>query len=249
METKDLFGFTRNVVKGRYALLTPGGFVPSYLPGWEKAVCNVLISPAMGARFCQLLITLEHDGQCLGNTGVNQYLIYILDGNASIMLDDRRHRLEAGSYVYLPVGKDVQIKGGGAPTRILIFQKEYQPLPGAAKPAALVGHEREVKGQPFLGNEDARLQVLLPDHPGFDMAVNIFTYQPGATLPFVETHIMEHGLVMLRGQGICRLDGDWHPVQAGDVIWMAPYCPQWFVAMGKTPASYIYYKDVNRDPM
>ncbi|MEI6390018.1 MAG: (S)-ureidoglycine aminohydrolase [Verrucomicrobiota bacterium] len=249
METKDLFGFTRNVVKGRYALLTPGGFVPSYLPGWEKAVCNVLISPAMGARFCQLLITLEHDGQCLGNTGVNQYLIYILDGNASIMLDDRRHRLEAGSYVYLPVGKDVQIKGGGAPTRILIFQKEYQPLPGAAKPAALVGHEREVKGQPFLGNEDARLQVLLPDHPGFDMAVNIFTYQPGATLPFVETHIMEHGLVMLRGQGICRLDADWHPVQAGDVIWMAPYCPQWFVAMGKTPASYIYYKDVNRDPM
>ena len=185
METKDLFGFTRNVVKGRYALLTPGGFVPSYLPGWEKAVCNVLISPAMGARFCQLLITLEHDGQCLGNTGVNQYLIYILDGNASIMLDDRRHRLEAGSYVYLPVGKDVQIKGGGAPTRILIFQKEYQPLPGAAKPAALVGHEREVKGQPFLGNEDARLQVLLPDHPGFDMAVNIFTYQPGATLPLM----------------------------------------------------------------
>ncbi len=249
METKDLFGFTRNVVKGRYALLTPGGFVPSYLPGWEKAVCNVLISPAMGARFCQLLITLEHDGQCLGNTGVNQYLIYILDGNASIMLDDRRHRLEAGSYVYLPVGKDVQIKGGGAPTRILIFQKEYQPLPGAAKPAALVGHEREVKGQPFLGNEDARLQVLLPDHPGFDMAVNIFTYQPGATLPFVETHIMEHGLLMLKGQGVYRLDADHYPVTAGDVIWMASYCPQWFVAMGKTPASYIYYKDVNRSPL
>jgi (S)-ureidoglycine aminohydrolase len=35
-------------------------------------------------------------------------------------------------------------------------------------------------------------------------------------------------------------------VAAGDVIWMAPYCPQWFVAMGKSPASYLYYKDVNR---
>jgi (S)-ureidoglycine aminohydrolase len=53
---------------------------------------------------------------------------------------------------------------------------------------------------------------------------------------------------MLTGQGIYRLDADWHPVQAGDVIWMAPYCPQWFVAMGKVPASYIYYKDVNRAP-
>jgi Uncharacterized protein, possibly involved in glyoxylate utilization len=122
-------------------------------------------------------------------------------------------------------------------------------MPGFAKPAPIVGHAREVKGQPFLGNEDARLQVLLPDQPAFDMAVNIFTYAPGATLPFVETHIMEHGLLMLSGQGIYRLENDWYPVRAGDVIWMAPYCPQWFVAMGKTPASYIYYKDVNRDPM
>jgi (S)-ureidoglycine aminohydrolase len=81
------------------------------------------------------------------------------------------------------------------------------------------------------------------------MAVNIFTYQPGATLPFVETHIMEHGLVMLKGQGVYRLDADYHPVQTGDVIWMAPYCPQWFVAMGKTPASYLYYKNVNRAPL
>ena len=54
---------------------------------------------------------------------------------------------------------------------------------------------------------------------------------------------------MLRGQGVYRLDADYHPVQAGDVIWMASYCPQWFVAMGRTPASYIYYKDVNRAPL
>ena len=245
----DPFGFTRNVVAARYALLTPSGFVPSHVPGWEKAVCNVLLSPAIGARFCQLLITLEQDGRCMGNTGLNQYFVYILEGPASIMLDERRHRLEGGSYVYLPPGKDVQIKSGGAGTRVLVFQNPYEPLPGASNPVALVGHEREIKGQPFLGNEDARLQVLLPDEPAFDMAVNIFTYQPGATLPFVETHVMEHGLMMLRGQGIYRLDADWHPVQAGDVIWMAPYCPQWFVAMGKTPASYIYYKDINRDPM
>jgi len=243
------FGFTRNVVKERYALLTPSGFVPSALPGWEKAVGNVLIAPAMGANFSRLLIALESDGQGRGNTGANQYFVYLLDGAASIMLDEKKHRLEAGSYAYLPSGKDVHIRSGRAGTRVLIFQKQYQPLPGVAKPAPIAGHEREAKGQPFLGNEDARLQVLLPDQPAFDMAVNIFTYQPGATLPFVETHIMEHGLMMLRGQGIYRLDADWHPVQTGDVIWMAPYCPQWFVAMGKTPASYIYYKDVNRDPM
>jgi (S)-ureidoglycine aminohydrolase len=246
---EDLFGFTRSVLKGRYAVLDPSGFVPSALPGWQKAICNVVISPAMGARFSQVQVTLETEGQCVGNTGPNQYFIYIVEGAASILLDDRRHRLDIGSFVYLPAGKDMQIKGGSAVSRILIFQKEYQPMSGAAKPAPIVGHSRDVKGQPFLGNEDARLQVLLPDQPDFDMAVNIFTYAPGATLPFVETHIMEHGLLMLSGQGIYRLENDWHPVRAGDVIWMAPYCPQWFVAMGKTPASYIYYKDVNRDPM
>ena len=61
--------------------------------------------------------------------------------------------------------------------------------------------------------------------PAFDMAVNIFTYQPGATLPFVETHVMEHGLLMLEGEGIYRLGSDWYPVAQGDTIWMAKLLP------------------------
>lgn len=243
----ELFGATRNVVKERYALLTPNGFVPSVLPGWENATCIVLISPAMGARFCQYLITFGKDGNGRGNTGKAEYFVYVIEGNASVTLNDKRNRLEAGSFVYMPPGADMHFQGSDA--RLLVFQKHFEPLVGAEKPKTIIGHQREVKGQPFLGNEDARLQVLLPDNPTFDMAVNIFTYQPGATLPFVETHVMEHGLLMLSGQGVYRLDADYHPVQSGDVIWMAPYCPQWFVAMGKTPASYIYYKDVNRDPM
>jgi (S)-ureidoglycine aminohydrolase len=249
MASSELPGTTRNVVKGLYAVFTPAGFTPSYLAGWQKAVCNVLISPAMGARFTQLLVTLEHDGQCLGNTGENQYLIYVLEGNASILLDGRRHRLEPGSYVYLPTGKDVEIKGAAGTPRILIFQKRFEPLAGEAAPPAIVGHEREIRGQPFSGCEDARLQALLPHDPAFDMAVNLVSFQPGASLPFVGSHVMEQGLVLLRGQGIFRLDSDWHPVQAGDGVWTAPYCPQWFVAIGKTPATYICYQNVNREPM
>ena len=243
----ELFGTTRNVVKDRYALLTPSGFVPSVLPGWECATCIVLISPAMGARFCQFLITFGKDGNGRGNTGKTEYFAYVLEGSASVTLDAKRNRLETGSFVYIPPGKDIHFQGSNA--RLLIFQKPFDPLAGTDAPKTIISHQRDVKGVPFLGNDDARLQVLLPDNPAFDMAVNIFTYQPGATLPFVETHVMEHGLVMLSGQGIYRLGADYHPVQTGDVIWMAPYCPQWFVAMGKTPASYIYYKDVNRDPM
>ncbi len=59
-------------------------------------------------------------------------------------------------------------------------------------------------------------------------------YQPGAALALVEIHVMEHGLLMLQGGGIYRLGNSWYPVQTGDFIWMAPYCPQWFGALGKT---------------
>lgn len=242
----DLFGFTRDVIKDRYALRTASGFVPSALPGWSGAVCVVQISPELGARFAQVLITLEPTGEGRGQTGDLEYVVFVLAGGCRATFGGRAQALTPGSYLYLPPETEFLFKDASAGTQLLVFQKRYQSLPGVKPPPPLAGQEQSVAGQPFLGNEDARLQVLLPDRPEFDLAVNIFTYQPGATLPFVETHIMEHGLVMLTGQGVYRLDADYHPVKAGDVIWMASYCPQWFVAMGKTPARYIYYKDVNR---
>jgi (S)-ureidoglycine aminohydrolase len=72
------------------------------------------------------------------------------------------------------------------------------------------------------------------------------TYAPGAGLSQVEIHYMEHGLLMLEGGGIYRLGDHWYPTQAGDFIWMAPFCPQWFGAIGKQPAKYLIYKDFNR---
>ena len=133
-------------------------------------------------------------------------------------------------------------------TRVTVFRKIFEGLAGVEPPPLVHGSAADVPGEPFLGNPRALLQTLLPVDERYDMAVNVFTYQPGATLPFVETHIMEHGLLMLSGQGIYRLEEAYYPVTAGDAIWMAPYCPQWFVAMGHEPASYLYYKDVNRLP-
>jgi (S)-ureidoglycine aminohydrolase len=245
----ELFGFTRDVVKERYALRTPSGCVPSNLPGWTNCVSIVQISPAMGANFTQVLITLNANGEGRGNSGVVESFVYVLEGDCSARVVGKKHTLKTGSYLFIPAQSDFLFDGAKDGAQLLIFQKLFESLSGAKIPGVIVGHEADIPGNPFLGNEGARLQVLLPDKPEFDMAVNIFTYQPGATLPFVEMHIMEHGLVMLRGQGVYRLDADHHPVRAGDVIWMAPYCPQWFVAMGKEPASYIYYKDVNRSPM
>ena len=245
----ELFGSSRDVVRERYALRTPSGFVPSVLPGWTGCVAIVQISPAMGAALAQLQITLEKHGEGRGHTGPLEYFVYVLAGQCRARIGTKKVALQAGSYVFIPAATAFHFFDADEGAQLLIFQKTFAPLTGRKKPGVIVGDQADIPGQPFLGNEDARLQVLLPDQTDFDLAVNIFTYQPGATLPFVETHVMEHGLLMLGGQGVYRLDADHHPVQAGDVIWMAPYCPQWFVAMGRPPASYVYYKDVNRNPM
>jgi (S)-ureidoglycine aminohydrolase len=115
-------------------------------------------------------------------------------------------------------------------------------------PKYFAGRESQLHSQPLLGDDAVQVQSLIPADPSFDFAVNVMTYQPGANLPMVEIHFMEHGLLMLAGGGIYRLGEDWYPVTAGDFIWMAPYCPQWFGALGKTPAKYLIYKDWNRQP-
>lgn len=241
-------GSSRNVIKHNHALFTPAGFVTSNVPGWTGCTPHVLISPRLGsAKFVQMNILFGEGARAsIGAASEVQTFLFVIEGACSLATGDKSHGLSAGHYAFLPRNEPFELSGTAGGARLLVFQKAFEPLVGEAPPAAVIGDSSAIEGKPFLGNERARLQTLLPDVPAFDMAVNIFTYEPGATLPFVETHVMEHGLLMLDGAGIYRLDSDWYPVEAGDVIWMAPYCPQWFVAMGDVPARYIYYKDVNR---
>ncbi len=167
----------------------------------------------------------------------------------SALSADKEHTSSPKAYfANIPQGTPHNITTIDA-AKLLIFEKRYVPLKGASPANLIVAHERDTPSAPFLGDPDAQLKVLLPEEPSYDWAINLFSFTPGATLPFVEVHIMEHGLMLLEGQGVYRLDENWYPIQAGDVIWMAPYCPQWWVAAGKTPSRYIYYKDMNRDAL
>lgn len=239
-------GLTRNVVRRRYALVTPDGRVPSALPGWTRCTPYVLVSAAMGARFSQLLIDLEAGGEGHGYTGGEQWFFYVVAGGGRC----NGHALTAGGYAFVPADAWYEFTAAAAGTRVLVFRKAWEPTADASDetPGFCCGHEREVPGSAFLGDERARLQTLLPDSASMDLAVNVFTFAPGATLPCVETHVMEHGMLFLEGGGVYRLGEDWHPVQAGDALWIGAYCPQWFIAAGPQPARYLYYKDVNRLP-
>jgi (S)-ureidoglycine aminohydrolase len=245
----DLFGTTRSRVARDHALICPDSFVPAPLPGWEKTQGVTLIAPQLGARFTQYLALMEAGGTAATAAQGVERVLFVLEGSVVIRPPRAKEQvLTTGGYAYVPLDGELPLRAQSA-ARLNIFEKRYVALDRVKPPKLRIGREEDVEGLPFQGDPDARLQTLLPNEPAFDLAVNLFTYRPGAALPQVEVHVMEHGLLMLAGEGVYRLGDNWYPVRQGDVIWMAPFCPQWFVAMGKSPARYLYYKDVNRDPL
>lgn len=241
----SLTGATRTKVHLDHALLTPDTFVRVPLPGWTDTACAVHISPEMGARF--KMYTAEMAAGGAGEMGLMsvQCFAYVLEGEVGLEVGGDSHLLKPDGYAYLPPDAPHRFTAESG-ARLLLIDKPYQPLIGADLPGAIVGSEPSLSGTPLMGDEALQVRQMLPDNLSFDMAVNTMAYAPGAHLPFVETHVMEHGLLMLEGGGVYRLADKWYPVRAGDVIWMASYCPQWFGALGKTQAKYLIYKDVNR---
>ena len=234
-------GHTRSAIRRDHLVQTPDTFVRAALPGMRNGVAIVHISPAAGAGFVQYTAELDAGGS-LG-PAPDQRFLYVLEGQVQV----ERDALGPGDYAYLPAQSPASVESSLA-SRIAVIEKPYQPLAGQDAPGTLIG--RETSASRTLLNDDEWLEVraLLPDHPAFDFRVNMMTYRPGASLPMVEMHVMEHGLLMLDGGGIYRLGDSWYPVKAGDFIWMAAYCPQWFGAIGKTPAKYLIYKDWDRSP-
>lgn len=243
-------GSTRTTIKSNHALIAPDGHVRSSLPGWTGTQAIILISPQMrnAPQFSQYIAEMQPDAKAGAPLSGIQRFVFLLEGSVILTLSEHLHNLDEGKFAYLPAGIEHRITAVEQ-SRLLIFEKPYSRTALTShSPQSVVGDAWQGSGEAFMGDDDARLRILLPTDLEYDMAVNLFTFQSGTALPFVETHIMEHGLYLLEGQGIYRLDDCWYPVQAGDVIWMGAYCPQWFCAFGKSQSTYIYYKDMNRDP-
>ena len=235
-------GQTRSSNRHDHLLQTPDTFVRTPLPGMRKSTAIVHAGPAIGARFTQYTAEFEAGGSI--DPAPAQRFIYVLAGDVEV----NGVTLATGEYAYFPpkADADVSSKNGA---RAAIIEKLYRPVTGVAPPAFFTGRENDIAATFLMDDEALDVRVLLPNQPAFDFAVNTMTYLPGASLPMVEIHVMEHGLLMLEGGGIYRLGDAWYPVTKGDFIWMAPFCPQWFGAIGKTAAKYLVYKDWNRAPL
>lgn len=239
-------GQTRSSQKHNHLLLTPDTFVRTTLPGMKACAAVVHAGPAVGARFTEYTAEFESGGE-LGATTAQRFL-YVLEGQLKLEVDGRESELGIRAYAYLPEGTPHRVVAT-KPSRAAVIEKTYQPLLSAEKPRAIISSEDAVSPHALGDDSDLQVKCLLPDTMNFDFAVNSMVYQPGAALSIVEMHVMEHGLLMLEGGGIYRLGDSWYPVSAGDFIWMGPWCPQWFGAIGKVPAKYLIYKDGNRHPL
>jgi (S)-ureidoglycine aminohydrolase len=239
-------GRTRSSQQPNHMLLTPDTFVRAALPGMKNCSAVVHMAPALGAAFTQYTAEFESGGE-LGETNTQRF-VYVLEGGVQAEADGKQSGLGPRGYAYFPEGSPHRIVAPQK-SRIAVVEKRYQPLRSANAPAAILSSEDAVASHALGDDPDLQVKCLLPDTMSFDFAVNTMVYQPGAALSMVEMHVMEHGLLMLEGGGIYRLGDSWYPVTTGDFIWMGPWCPQWFGAIGKVPAKYLIYKDWNRHPL
>ena len=246
----------RAVFTEAYAVIPRGCFsdiVTSFLPGWRDTRMWLIARPMSGfsETFSQYVMEVRPGGgsDAPDNDPAAQSVLFVTHGALTLTLDGTSHAMGPGGYAYVPAGSHWTLRAGGdAPARFHWVRKIWEPAEGIARPAAFVTNERDLNpiAMPDTDGRWATTRFVAPDDLTHDMHVNIVTFQPGGVIPFAETHVMEHGLYVLEGKAVYRLNQDWVEVEAGDFMWLRAFCPQACYAGGPGPFRYLLYKDVNR---
>ncbi|MEM6888596.1 MAG: bifunctional allantoicase/(S)-ureidoglycine aminohydrolase [Pseudomonadota bacterium] len=239
-----------------YAVLpavTQRDIVTSFLPGWQATRLWILARPLSGfaETFAQYAVEIGPEG---GSNDPEpdkdaQAVIFVAAGRARLTLGHDTFDLRAGSYAYLPPAAVWSIFNvEEEPCQFHWIRKRFQDGPGVKVPDALITHESDVPAIPMPDSEGkwATQRFVDPLDLNYDFHVNIVNFEPGARIPFAETHVMEHGLYVLQGEADYLLNRDWVHVVAGDFLWLRAFCPQACIAKGSEPFRYLLYKDVNR---
>ena len=246
----------RAVFTTAYAVIPKGCFsdiVVSYLPGWTKTRLWLIARPMSGfsETFSQYVMEVAPGGGSDApdpDTGAEHFL-FITHGELTLTVDGKGHDMNAGGYAYIPPGaKWTLLAEGPSPARFHWLRKLYEPSPGIALPPAFVTNEKTITpiAMPDTGGVWATTRFVDPGDLRYDAHLNIVTFQPGGVIPFEETHAMEHGIYVLQGKAVYKLNSDWVEVEAGDFLWLRAYCLQACYAAGPGPFRYLLYKDVNR---
>lgn len=239
-----------------YAVIPKGtmrDITTSFLPHWTDTRLWVIARPMTGfsETFSHYIMEVSPGG------GSNQpepdadaqAVIFVVEGSITLCFDEETHVLDSGGFAYLPAGCDWTLRNASKnAARFHWIRKAYEAVPGLDAPVPFVASDNDVTPAPMPGTEGrwATTRFVDPSDLRHDMHVTVVTFQPGGVIPFPETHVMEHGLYVLEGKAVYRLNQDWVEVEAGDYMWLRAFCPQACYAGGPGPFRYLLYKDVNR---
>jgi len=246
----------RAVFTDAYAVIPKGCFsdiVTSLLPGWTQTKLWLIARPMSGfsETFSQYVMEIAPGG---GSDTPDpeegaQHVLFVTGGDLTLASAGTTHQLATGGYAYIPPATKWTVHAtGSTPARFHWVRKLYEHAPGTPAPQAFVTSDKILKPTPMPDTNGAWATTRFadPSDISHDMHVNIVTFQPGGSIPFEETHVMEHGLYVLEGKAVYKLNRDWVEVEAGDFMWLRAYCPQACYAAGPGPFRYLLYKDVNR---
>lgn len=246
----------RAVFTDAYAVIPKGtmrDIVTSFLPFWEKTRLWVIARPLSGfaETFSQYIMEVSPGG---GSDRPElderaEGVLFVVEGSASLTVDGKLHTLTEGGYAFLPPSTDWTLHNTtDEMLRFHWIRKAYEPVEGLPYPEVIITNEQDVAPNVMPDTEGrwATTRFVEPTDLRHDMHVNIVTFEPGGVIPFLETHVMEHGLYVLEGKAAYRLNSDWVEVEAGDYMWLRAFCPQACYAGGPGRFRYLLYKDVNR---
>lgn len=245
----------RAVFTEAYAVIPHGvmrDIVTSYLPHWRDTLAWVIARPLSGfaETFSQYVVEVKPGG---GSDRPEpnpeaEGVLFVVSGEVSVTIEGQGHTLSEGGYAFLPPACNWSlINPSTEPARFHWVRKRYERVDGIDLPAAFVTNEQAepIRWMPGTNDRWGTTRFVEPTDLRHDMHVNIVTLEPGAVIPFEETHVMEHGLYVLEGKAVYRLNRDWVEVEPGDFMWLRAFCPQACYA-GPERFRYLLYKDVNR---
>ena len=243
------------VFTNAYAVIpasTMRDIVTSFLPGWTNMRMWVIARPLSGfaETFSQYIVELN------GEAGSDhpevdptvQASIFVTDGSIELEIAGKSHVLTPGGFAYIPAGTAWTVKNSAKLSRFHWWRKRWQAVEGLDKPDVIIANENDItpNAMPDTNGSWSTTRFMDPNDLRHDMHITIVTLTPGGSIPFAETHVMEHGLFVIEGKAVYRLNQDWVEVGPGDFMWLRAYCPQCCYAGGPSNFRYLLYKDVNR---
>ncbi len=248
----------RAVFTEAYAVIPKGtmrDIVTSFLPFWNDTRVWIIARPMSGfaETFSHYIVEVQPGGGS-DRPELNdqaQGALFVTAGQIEVTLDGQTHVLGEGGFAFLPAGRKWSLKNTGPkPATFHWIRKAFEEVNGLDHPDPIFTSDQDVDPVFMPNTNDAwgTSRFMDPSDLRYDFHVTVVTFQPGGVIPFLETHVMEHGLYVLEGKAAYRLNQDWVEVEAGDYMWLRAFCPQACYAGGPGPFRYLLYKDVNRHP-